>query len=134
MKIAVASDTATMEGPIPPAFEPSGYLLIVETDDGTFEAFENPDGTGGSGMAMAREVVRRNCEALISGTLESEAFEELSGAQVTRYLAAGLEAGKALELMDMNRLDLIRVPNGEAWVPHDHSRGECNCGEDHEHE
>jgi predicted Fe-Mo cluster-binding NifX family protein len=128
MKIAVAAKGSTLEDMIPDTFEESAFLLIVETDDGSYEAFRNPEGEEGAGLGMTREIMRHDCEAVICGSIESPAFQELMIAQVTRYLAANCSAAEALRLMDTNRLDFIRVPNGEVWVPHRHDGDSSNCG------
>ncbi len=132
MKIAVATKGSTLEDRVPDAFEESLFLLIVETDDGSFEAFKNPEGRRGAGMAMAKEVLRHDCEAVICGTIEKEAFELLSTAQVTRYMGSNHRASDALRLMDAYELDIIRVPKGEVYDPNRHNLGPSNC-EGHEH-
>lgn len=131
MKIAVATKGSTLEDQVPGTFEESAFLLIVETDDGSFEAFKNPEGQGGAGLAMTKEVLRHDCEAVICGTIEKEAFEVLSTAQVTRYLGANCKAKDALNLMDAYELDIIRVPKGEVYDPNRHNLGPSNC-EGHE--
>ena len=128
MKIAVAANGSTLEDLVPGTFEESPYLLIVETDDASYEVFRNPEGQGGAGLAMTREIMRHDCEALISGSIGKPAFQELMIAQVTRYLAANCSAMEALRLMESNQLDFIRVPNGEVWVPHRHDGDASNCG------
>lgn len=128
MKIAVAINGNTLESLVAEAFENSTSLLIVETEDMSYEGFENPESAGGSGLAMAKKIFEQDCEALISGTIEEKAFETLALAQVTRYFAAGQTAIKAIELMDAYQLGIIREYNGKEWVPHDHSHGSCDCG------
>jgi predicted Fe-Mo cluster-binding NifX family protein len=131
MKIAVATKGRTLEDLVPDTLEESPYLLIVETDDGSLEAFKNPEGQGGTGTAMAKEVLRHDCEAVICGTIEKDAFEVLSTAQVTRYMGSNLRASDALRLMDAYELDLIRVPRGEVYDPSRHNLGPSKC-EGHE--
>jgi predicted Fe-Mo cluster-binding NifX family protein len=128
MKIAVAAKGSTLEDMIPDTFEESAFLLIVETDDGSYEAFKNPEVEGGAGLGMTREILKHDCEALISGSIGKPAFQELMIAQVTRYLGANCSATEALRLMDANQLDFIRVPKGEVWVPHRHDGDASNCG------
>ena len=130
MKIAVAANGSTLEDLVPDTFAGSPYLLIVETDDGSYEAFKNPE-EGGAGLGMTREILKHDCEAVISGTIEKPAFQELMLAQVTRYLGANCSAAEALRLMDANELDFIRVPNGEVWDPYRHDHDTSNC-EEHE--
>jgi len=127
MKIAIAADGATMDSLVPDNFEESAFLLVVETDDGSFEAFKNPEGQGGAGMAMTREILKQDCEAVISGSIEKEAFEELAAAQITRYMGASRSAADALNLMDTYKLDIIRVPKGEVYDPDTHNHGPSNC-------
>jgi predicted Fe-Mo cluster-binding NifX family protein len=132
MKIAVAANGSTLEDLVPVKFEDSPYLLIVETDDGSYEAFRNPEGQGGDGVVMTREIMRQDCEAVICGSIEKPAFTELMIAQVTRYLGSNRSAHDALRLMDAYQLDIIRVPNGEVYDPHwhEHSPSDCEGHED----
>jgi predicted Fe-Mo cluster-binding NifX family protein len=127
MKIAIAANGNTLEALIPDTFEESAFLLIVETDDGSYEAFKNPQSKGSAGLAMIKEILKHDCEALISGTIEKQAFDKLMTAQVTRYLGANCKATDALRLMDENRLDFIRVPKGEVWMPHIHDNDASKC-------
>jgi predicted Fe-Mo cluster-binding NifX family protein len=103
----------------------------VETDDGSYEVFRNPEGEGSAGLAMTMEILKHDCEALISGSIEKQAFEVLMMAQVTRYMGANCRAKDALHLMDANQLDFILAPDGEVWVPHRHDYDTSNC-ESHE--
>lgn len=50
MKIAIAAGGETLESRIPATFEESGFLLVVETDDGSYEAYTNPEGWTGPGF------------------------------------------------------------------------------------
>jgi len=127
MKIAIAANGNTLEDSIPDTFEESAFLLIVETDDGSYEAFKNPQGKGSAGLAMTREIIKHDCEALISGSIEKQAFDVLMKAQVTRYMGANCRATDALHLMDANKLVFIRVPNGEVWTPYIHNNNAANC-------
>lgn len=131
MKIAVAASGSTLEDLVPATFEGSPYLLIVETDDGSCEVFKNPEDQGGAGLAMTREIMKQDCEAVICGSIEKPAYQELMIAQVTRYMGANRRAAEALHLMDANQLDFIRVPSGEVFDPHSHGHNPSGC-EGHE--
>lgn len=127
MKIAVAAAGRTLEDRVADTFEDSPFLLIVETDDGSCEVFWNPE-QGGAGLALTREIMRQDCEAVISGSIEKPAWQELMIAQVTRYLAVDCSAGEALRLMDANELDFIVAPKGEVWASHKHEGDSFGCG------
>jgi len=122
MKIAISANGNTLNDIVPEEFEKSPYLLIVETDDMSYEVFPNPD-PDGLGLEMAEKIVEEDCEALISGTIEKPAFEVLVAAHVTRYYGANTVGKEALDKMEVRKLDFIRVPNGEVWEPHNHSHG-----------
>jgi predicted Fe-Mo cluster-binding NifX family protein len=130
MKIAVATNGETLENLVPEIFEESPCLLIVETDDMSYSVYQNQEDPKSLGLNLAQFIIEQDCEALISGSIESPAFEVLSGAQITRYFGAAYSAIDALDLMEDYQLEHIRVPNGAEWVPHDHREGTCNCGFD----
>ena len=128
MKIAIAADGNGMNSIIPDQFEAGSYLLIYETDDGSCEVFLNPESSRSTGLAMTEKIIQKDCEALISGSIDKLAFEKLAMAQITRYDGAGLTAQYAIDLMEENRLGFFRVPRGEVWVAHNHGHHTCSCG------
>ncbi|XCH79139.1 MAG: NifB/NifX family molybdenum-iron cluster-binding protein [Candidatus Dehalobacter alkaniphilus] len=129
MKIAVATNGNSLEDRVPEMFEESAYLLVVETDDLSYEVYENPEHKGGSGLAMTNKIIEQDCEALISGSIEEPAFEALVKNQITRYLGANYSAKDAIKLMGLYQLELIREYNGKEWDPHAHDHhGTCDCG------
>lgn len=128
MKIGIVTEGDQMNHVIPEAFETGKYLLIYETDDNTFYPFLNPEAPHSAGLAMVEKVIQEDCEALISGSIDKPAFERLASAQITRYDGSGLDAARAIHLMDENKLEFFRVPRGEVWTPHDHDHSKCDCG------
>lgn len=136
MKVAVAINGNTLEDLVAEEFEKSACLLIVETDDLSYEVYQNQEQIDGSGLAMAQKVFDEDCEALISGSIEKLAFEIIADAYITRYLGANYPAKIALELMENNQLELIQEYNGKEWDPNNcendfeymHAPEECTCG------
>ncbi len=57
-------------------------------------------------------MVEHDCEAVISGELESVVFDFIADSCITRYNGAGYPADIALDLMEKRELKLIRNPKG----------------------
>lgn len=130
MKIAVATNGETLEDMIVEEFEESTHLLIVETDDLSFEIHKNNIEKDKVGLGMTNIVKESDCEALIIGNIEQPAFELLADAQITRYRGAGYSAKDALVMMDNNRLQLIRNFKGGDETPHLHQNCSSNSHEE----
>ena len=81
-------------------------------------------------LVFARKVVEHDCEAVICGPMEKEAFEIVAGAGVTRYLGSGHTVQHAYSYMNRYKLELIRdYIGGPGPFGHSHS-GACECGEE----
>lgn len=128
MKIASATNGNTLEDLVAEEFDNSKFLLIVETENMSFEVFSNAEGRGGSGLTMAKKVIDSNCEAIISGSIGRPAFEEVALAQVTRYYGAGISTKEALYLMEDNKLQMVREYKGGEGRYREHHQRNCNCG------
>ncbi|NLM20794.1 MAG: hypothetical protein GX207_03500 [Peptococcaceae bacterium] len=129
MLIAVAANGDTLEHRVAKRFEDSTYLLIVNMEDMSLEVFKNHNAGTGSGIDMARIITEKDCEAVITGSIKREAFEELLTMQVTRYNGADYTAREALDLMEKYRLDLICYYEGEDPDFHILHRGSCDCSD-----
>lgn len=131
MKIAVATDGNSLVSPVAQEFVKSTHLLIVDMESMDFQAFENDGQKDETGLEMAKIVKEYDCEAVITGHIEGEAFELLAGEQITRYNGAGYTAEEALNLMEKLQLELISDYNGSVGAFHGHScGGSCDCEED----
>jgi predicted Fe-Mo cluster-binding NifX family protein len=128
MKIAIATNGNTLESLVAEEFEQSAFLLIVETDDLSYKVYPNEEHTDGSGLAMTKKVIECDCEALITGSIEQLAFDELALAQVTRFLGANHSAKDVLNLMEAYKLNIIRDYKGGEGMFHEHHHHTCDCG------
>jgi predicted Fe-Mo cluster-binding NifX family protein len=126
MLIAVSADGSDLSGAVSGKFETCRSLFIIETDDMSFDAYENT----GDAERLAAVIVDRDCEAVITGSFTPEIFNILADACITRYAAGGLTVGEAVNRMDQNTLEYIRYADKDDTCHGDHSGGECNCGED----
>lgn len=114
MNIAVAAEGKSLDSKVSEKFEKCLYLLIVDMDDLSITAIENDESLGkASGEDLADEVLKYDCEALITGNIQSKAFDVLADAFVTRYLGSGYSVEKALNLMEERSLKLIKTFDGK---------------------
>lgn len=115
MNIAIAVDGDDMMSAVSSQLELCTNLLIVNVETQEVAIYANPkQAESVSGELLAKEVVRHNCEAVITGVIRDTAFNIIADNGVTRFLGVGYDAQKALELMDGNGLDLIRSADGKS--------------------
>lgn len=110
MKIAVVADGQTINSEVAEKFTTCKYLLIVNMKDLNVIALKNEGDP--LGEKLANEVIKHDCEGIITGQLNLVAFEILTKACVTRYLGVGYSVKKALDLMEKNALKFIKNHEG----------------------
>jgi predicted Fe-Mo cluster-binding NifX family protein len=113
MNIAVAADGKNLNSIVSDKFEKCLFLLIVNMNDLSITVIKNGESCKGlSQKSLANEILKYDCEALITGDIQLTAFDILADAGVTRFFGAGYSVEKALQLMDKRSLKLIRNCNG----------------------
>ena len=128
MYIAVTAEGDNLSSLVSAGFAACRFLLIVSMDDLQVRAIENKGNM--TEKALAEAVVKADCEAVITGILNAEAFEIIAAACVTRYAAPGMAAAEALDLMEKYRLPHIKDPAGAEPGHHHHGHGTCgSCAE-----
>lgn len=120
MNIAVACDGSSLSDMVSESFCECRYLLIVDMDTMSVKAIENQNRDNGA--ELARTAVKHDCEAVITGGLTSEAFDILADENITRYLGGGIEAARALALMESQGLRLIKNADGTDTCKVEHGK------------
>ena len=120
LKVAAAALGADPGGAIPGSFMDATHLLIIDADTGeVLEVVEN----GGldpyaRSLYLVRKTAEHDCEALLCGELEQEAFAILAEENcITRYDAAGISVNDSIRLMNEHALGLITDFIGGAGCP-----------------
>ncbi|MDO9035968.1 MAG: NifB/NifX family molybdenum-iron cluster-binding protein [Methanoregula sp.] len=87
MKICFTAQGETLESPAEDRFGRAPYFIVVESEDGSFEAIKNPyaDGGGGVGPRAAQVLIENNVKALVSGQVGGNAKEVLAAAGIAMY-------------------------------------------------
>jgi len=88
MKVAISSSGKDLDSLIDPRFGRCPYFVIVETDDMSFEVFDNESIAlgGGAGIQSAQFISSKGAKAVITGNCGPNAVQTLSAAGVELYL------------------------------------------------
>ncbi len=88
MKIAVSSSGKDLDSQVDPRFGRSAYFVIVETDDMSFEAFDNENIAlgGGAGIQSAQFVASKGVRAVITGNCGPNAVQTLSVSRIEVFV------------------------------------------------
>jgi predicted Fe-Mo cluster-binding NifX family protein len=88
MKIAVSSNGKDLDALIDPRFGRCAYFLIIETDDMSFEVFDNQSISlgGGAGIQSAQFISSKGAKAVITGNCGPNAVKTLAAAGIEVFL------------------------------------------------
>jgi len=88
MKIAVSSSGKNLDSLIDPRFGRCAYFLLVETDDMSFEVFDNQSmaSGGGAGIQSAQLISSKGAKAVITGNCGPNAVKTLAAAGIEVFL------------------------------------------------
>lgn len=127
MKIAFSSSGKDLDAILDPRFGRCAYFLIVDTDDMSFEAFENKNAmlSGGAGIQSAQFIATRQAEALVTGYCGPNAVKTLKAAGIILYAD---QAGKISDLVESCKTGKL-IPATEANAPQHSGTGEQGAGQ-----
>lgn len=116
MKIAVSSTGKTLDSEIDPRFGRCAYFVIVETEDMSFEVFDNQNVAlgGGAGIQSAQFIASKGAGAIITGNCGPNAMRTLSAAGVKVVVGQAGTVREAAERFKRGKLDPSANANVEA--------------------
>jgi predicted Fe-Mo cluster-binding NifX family protein len=116
MKLVVTSTGADLDSPVDPRFGRAQHLLLVETDDMTFQAMPNPaaQSAGGAGPQAAQAVAAAGAQAVITGNVGPNAHRALSAAGLKVYIGATGTAREAVAAYSRGALQEATEPSVES--------------------
>ena len=99
MKVAISSSGKDLDSLIDPRFGRCPYFVIVETDDMSFEVFDNESIAlgGGAGIQSAQFISSKGAKTVITGNCGPNTVQTLSAAGVELYLGNTGTVREALE-------------------------------------
>jgi predicted Fe-Mo cluster-binding NifX family protein len=106
MKIAMSSMGTDLDAQIDPRFGRCAYFVIVDTDDMSFEVFDNESIAlgGGAGIQSAQFVASKGAKVIITGNVGPNAVSTLSAAGVEVITGQTGTVRKATEDYKMGKL------------------------------
>jgi predicted Fe-Mo cluster-binding NifX family protein len=109
----VTSTGPTLDDPIDPRFGRCAYFVIVETDDMSFEAFDNESIAlgGGAGIQSAQFVVSKKIDAVITGNCGPKALQTLSASEIQIFLGQSGTARTVIERYKKGDIKSTDTPN-----------------------
>jgi len=99
MKVAVSSSGTNLDSQIDPRFGRCAHFVIVNTDDMSFEAFDNEGIAlgGGAGIQSSQFVASKGAGAIITGNIGPNAVQTLSATGVEIFMGQTGSVGDAVE-------------------------------------
>ena len=113
MKIAVSSSGNDLDSQVDPRFGRCACFVIVETDDMTFETFDNGSIAlgGGAGIQAAQFVASKGAKAVITGNIGPNAVRTLSAAGVETFVGQSGTVREAIEMYKDGKMNPTSTPN-----------------------
>jgi predicted Fe-Mo cluster-binding NifX family protein len=112
MKVAVCSSGNTLESPVDPRFGRCAYFVLVDTNDMSFTAIQNPGSmmSSGAGIQAAQAVSGAGAEAVVAGNFGPNAYRALAAAGIKVYLGTAGTVGQVVELLKNGQLQEVAAP------------------------
>jgi predicted Fe-Mo cluster-binding NifX family protein len=113
MKIAITSTGPTLDSPVDPRFGRCACFVIVQTDDMSFETFDNESIAlgGGAGIQSAQFVSSKGVDTVITGNCGPKALQTLSAAEIEVFVGQSGTVREVIEKYNRGNLKSIDTPN-----------------------
>jgi predicted Fe-Mo cluster-binding NifX family protein len=113
MKIAITTESPSLDSKVDPRFGRCPYFLIVETDSLSFEAIENPNVTlgGGAGIQSAQFMAEKGVKQVLTGSCGPNAHQALSAAGIGVIVGCSGAVRDVVEQYKAGRLAASEQPN-----------------------
>ncbi len=126
MRIAITSVGKELDSNLDPRFGRCSYFLIIETDDLSFEVFENENAAlgGGAGIQSAQFVASKGAQAVITGNCGPNTLQTFTAAGVQVY---DRQAGPIKDIVNKYKNGELK-PTTEANAPRHAGTGGIGMG------
>jgi predicted Fe-Mo cluster-binding NifX family protein len=113
MKIALTTESPSLDSKVDPRFGRCSYFLIVETDSLSFEAVENPNVTlgGGAGIQSAQLMAEKGVKQILTGSCGPNAHQALSAAGIGVIVGCSGAVRDVVQQHKTGRLPASEQPN-----------------------
>ena len=113
MKVAVSAIGPTLSAGVEPRFGRCSTFVLVETDDMTFEAIENRNGSlgGGAGIQSAQLMAQKGVRVVLTGSCGPNAHQTLSAAGVDVVVGCSGTVAEAVARFKSGQIRSVSTPN-----------------------
>lgn len=113
MKICITSVGNNLSARVDPRFGRCGYFIIMDTDNGVFEAVENANAQfqGGAGIQSAQLVHSKGVKTVLTGNVGPNAFQTLQAAGIEIYTGVSGSVHEAVEAYKSGKFTKIESPS-----------------------
>jgi len=113
MKIAVTATEPSLDARMDPRFGRCPYFLVVETDDGSFEAVENQSVSlgGGAGIQSAQLMADKGVQTVLTGNCGPNAYQTLAAAGIAVIVGCGGTVADVVEQFKAGQLNAASEPS-----------------------
>jgi len=113
MRIAITATGPDLEAQADPRFGRCPYFLIVETDDLSFEAIENPNLVlgGGAGVQSGQLMAEKGVKHVLTGNCGPNAYQTLAAAGIGVIIGCSGRVRDVIEQYKSGRLSSVAAPN-----------------------
>ncbi len=107
MKVVVSSTGDNLDAQIDPRFGRCSFFIIVDTDDMSFESFNNENIAlnGGAGIQSASFVVSKEVKAILTGNCGPKAMQVFSQSKIDVYTGFSGTVKHAIEQFKAGKLN-----------------------------
>lgn len=120
MKVAITSQGKELSGEIDPRFGRAKWLIVVDTEEGDFKAYDNVlnlNAVQGAGIQTGQNIANLGVGAVITGNVGPNAFKTLNTAGVKIFLAEKQTVQKAIDSFKAGKLKEVDKANVEGhWI------------------
>lgn len=116
MKIALSSTGKEESTLVDPRFGRCRYFAFYDTEDCSFSFIDNVAVTqgGGAGIVAAQQLIDRDVEVLLTGSLGPNAYQVIHKSGIKAYKVSDVPLNDAVKLLEEGELE----PIGEAGPSH----------------
>lgn len=113
MKVAVSANGRKLDSPIDPRFGRCAYFIIVDTDDMSYDVFDNDNIAlgGGAGIQSAQFVASKGAKVIITGNVGPNAVRTISAAGVELITGQTGTVRMVVEDYKEGKLNSMNKPN-----------------------
>lgn len=116
MKIAVSSTGQELNSVVESRFGRCEFFVVVETENGSFKAFENDNRglSSGAGIQAASFIASEGVEAVITGNCGPKAMQVLTAAGIDIFSVQGGSVSQVVEQFNNKTLSSLSGPSAAA--------------------